>query len=64
MAAVMTLVAPEVTAAVRSALLAHRLSLGVQSFAPAQLATLGRIHDATEAQRAIELAPRASEREQ
>jgi oxygen-independent coproporphyrinogen-3 oxidase len=34
----------------------NRLSLGVQSFSPRQLATLGRIHDAGEAQRAVGLA--------
>jgi oxygen-independent coproporphyrinogen-3 oxidase len=34
----------------------NRLSLGVQSFDPAQLAALGRIHDADEARRAAETA--------
>jgi oxygen-independent coproporphyrinogen-3 oxidase len=34
----------------------NRLSLGVQSFDPAQLAALGRIHDAEEARRAAETA--------
>ena len=36
----------------------NRLSLGIQSFNPAHLKTLGRIHDAQEACRAIELAAR------
>ena len=35
-----------------------RLSLGVQSFADAKLAALGRIHDGAEARRAIEMAQR------
>ncbi|MCC7328722.1 MAG: oxygen-independent coproporphyrinogen III oxidase-like protein [Gammaproteobacteria bacterium] len=34
----------------------NRLSLGVQSFDPVQLQRLGRIHDAQEARRAVELA--------
>ncbi|MFN0304599.1 MAG: radical SAM family heme chaperone HemW [Burkholderiales bacterium] len=34
----------------------NRLSIGVQSFNPRHLQALGRIHDATEAQRAIEIA--------
>ena len=34
----------------------NRLSLGVQSFNPRHLAALGRIHDAGEARRAVELA--------
>lgn len=34
----------------------NRLSLGIQSFDDAKLAALGRIHDGTEARRAIELA--------
>jgi oxygen-independent coproporphyrinogen-3 oxidase len=34
----------------------NRLSLGVQSFNPRHLAALGRIHDAHEARRAVELA--------
>ena len=34
----------------------NRLSLGVQSFNPRHLAALGRIHDALEARRAVELA--------
>jgi len=34
----------------------NRLSLGIQSFAPHQLAALGRIHDADEARRAAESA--------
>ena len=36
----------------------NRLSLGIQSFNPAHLEALGRIHDAQEACRAIELAAR------
>ena len=36
----------------------NRLSLGVQSFAPAQLAALGRIHSGDEARRAIDNAAR------
>lgn len=36
----------------------NRLSLGIQSFKPAHLKALGRIHDAQEACRAIELAAR------
>jgi oxygen-independent coproporphyrinogen-3 oxidase len=36
----------------------NRLSLGIQSFNDAHLAALGRIHDAAEARRAIELAQR------
>jgi len=36
----------------------NRLSLGVQSFNPRHLAALGRIHDACEARRAIDLALR------
>ena len=40
----------------------NRLSLGVQSFAPAQLATLGRIHDVAEARHAIALARASFER--
>ncbi len=36
----------------------NRLSLGIQSFNPAHLKALGRIHDAQEACRAIELAAR------
>lgn len=40
----------------------NRLSIGVQSFDDRHLAALGRIHDATEAQRAIELAQRTFER--
>ena len=36
----------------------NRLSLGVQSFDPRHLAALGRIHDAREAQRAVEAALR------
>jgi oxygen-independent coproporphyrinogen-3 oxidase len=39
-----------------------RLSIGVQSFADAKLATLGRIHDSVEAQRAIEMGLRNFER--
>lgn len=35
-----------------------RVSLGIQSFDPRHLAALGRIHDATEARRATELAAR------
>jgi len=34
----------------------NRLSLGIQSFDPAQLAALGRVHDADEARRAAEAA--------
>jgi oxygen-independent coproporphyrinogen-3 oxidase len=34
----------------------NRLSIGIQSFAPAHLAALGRIHDAGEARRAVEIA--------
>jgi len=34
----------------------NRLSLGIQSFDPAQLRTLGRVHDADEARRAAEAA--------
>ena len=34
----------------------NRLSLGIQSFHPAHLAALGRVHDAREARQAIELA--------
>ena len=34
----------------------NRLSVGVQSFSPRHLAALGRIHDADEARRAVELA--------
>ena len=34
----------------------NRLSLGIQSFNPAQLKALGRIHDDTQARRAIEIA--------
>ncbi len=37
----------------------NRLSIGVQSFRDAQLAKLGRVHDAEEAARAIEVARRA-----
>ncbi|MBJ6135951.1 radical SAM family heme chaperone HemW [Marinobacter litoralis] len=37
----------------------NRLSIGVQSFHPAHLKTLGRIHDATAAHRAIETAKAA-----
>ena len=40
----------------------NRLSLGVQSFADAKLKALGRIHDAAEARRAIEMAQRHFER--
>jgi oxygen-independent coproporphyrinogen-3 oxidase len=36
----------------------NRLSVGIQSFDPHQLAALGRIHDADEARRAVELARR------
>ena len=36
----------------------NRLSLGIQSFNPAQLKALGRIHDGQEARRAIEIAAR------
>jgi oxygen-independent coproporphyrinogen-3 oxidase len=36
----------------------NRLSLGIQSFADAKLATLGRIHSGDEAHRAIEIAQR------
>jgi oxygen-independent coproporphyrinogen-3 oxidase len=36
----------------------NRLSIGVQSFADRHLAALGRIHDATQARRAIEMAQR------
>ena len=36
----------------------NRLSLGIQSFADAKLAALGRIHSGAEAQRAIEIAQR------
>jgi oxygen-independent coproporphyrinogen-3 oxidase len=39
-----------------------RLSIGVQSFADAKLAALGRIHDSAEAQRAIEMGLRHFER--
>ena len=34
----------------------NRLSIGIQSFDPAHLAALGRIHDADEARRAVEIA--------
>ncbi len=34
----------------------NRLSIGIQSFDPAHLAALGRIHDAAEARRAVEIA--------
>jgi oxygen-independent coproporphyrinogen-3 oxidase len=34
----------------------NRLSIGIQSFHPAHLAALGRIHDADEARRAVEIA--------
>ncbi len=37
----------------------NRFSLGIQSFDDAQLRTLGRIHDAGQARRAIEMAQRA-----
>jgi putative oxygen-independent coproporphyrinogen III oxidase len=37
----------------------NRLSLGIQSFNPKQLSILGRIHDATQAHKAIESAHRA-----
>ena len=37
----------------------NRLSLGVQSFAPRHLQSLGRIHDELQARRAIEIAQRA-----
>lgn len=37
----------------------NRLSIGVQSFNPAHLKALGRIHDSTEAHRAIEAAKKA-----
>src|SRR5690606_35113786 len=37
----------------------NRLSLGIQSFNPRQLAILGRIHDSSSAHRAIEAALRA-----
>ena len=37
----------------------NRLSLGVQSFAPRHLSSLGRIHDDLQARRAIEIAQRA-----
>ncbi|MDP2133777.1 MAG: radical SAM family heme chaperone HemW [Sulfuritalea sp.] len=40
----------------------NRLSIGVQSFADAKLKALGRIHDAAEARRAIEMAQRHFER--
>ena len=40
----------------------NRLSLGIQSFNPQHLRALGRIHDADEARRAIELAARHFER--
>ncbi|MBP6095970.1 MAG: oxygen-independent coproporphyrinogen III oxidase-like protein [Methyloversatilis sp.] len=40
----------------------NRLSIGVQSFDDRHLAALGRIHDAHEARRAIELAQRTFER--
>ena len=40
----------------------NRLSLGIQSFDPRHLKALGRIHDAGEAKRAIELAKRHFER--
>lgn len=40
----------------------NRLSIGVQSFDDRHLAALGRIHDAGEAQRAIDLAQRTFER--
>lgn len=40
----------------------NRLSLGVQSFDPAQLRRLGRIHDEREARRAVELAQASFER--
>ena len=40
----------------------NRLSLGVQSFDPAQLRRLGRIHDEREAHRAVELAQASFER--
>ncbi len=36
----------------------NRLSLGIQSFNDAHLAALGRIHDGTEARRAVEIAQR------
>ncbi len=39
-----------------------RLSIGVQSFADAKLAALGRIHDSAQAQRAIEMGLRNFER--
>ncbi|MDP1526726.1 MAG: radical SAM family heme chaperone HemW [Rhodocyclaceae bacterium] len=40
----------------------NRLSLGIQSFADAKLAALGRIHSGDEAQRAIEIAQKHFER--
>ena len=40
----------------------NRLSIGVQSFADAKLAALGRIHDGADAQRAIEMAQRNFDR--
>lgn len=40
----------------------NRLSLGVQSFGDAQLTALGRIHDSTQAMRAIDMAQRAVQR--
>jgi len=40
----------------------NRLSLGVQSFDPVRLKSLGRIHDEREAQRAVELAQASFER--
>jgi oxygen-independent coproporphyrinogen-3 oxidase len=40
----------------------NRLSIGVQSFDDAKLATLGRIHDSADAQRAIDLAQKHFER--
>lgn len=40
----------------------NRLSLGIQSFDDAKLKALGRIHDSTEARRAVELAQKNFER--